>query len=62
MELWWGEIERRKTEVLGVDLPLCHFVHIKFHVDPPGIRPFYQCIYLFKINIRKNSYYCPKHY
>jgi hypothetical protein len=29
----------RETEVLGEDMPQCHFIHLKSHVTQPGIEP-----------------------
>jgi hypothetical protein len=29
----------KETEVLGENMSLCHFVHHKSHMTPPGIEP-----------------------
>jgi len=37
MKHWWNDIKRGKPK--SQDLPHCHFIHHKSHVDCPVIQP-----------------------
>jgi hypothetical protein len=39
MEQRWNELDRGKPKYSEQDLSQCHFVHHKFHMDRPGIKP-----------------------
>lgn len=39
MELCWNDIERGNPNNLEKNLSQSHFVHCKFNMDWPGIRP-----------------------
>jgi hypothetical protein len=39
MEHWWNDTDRRKVKYSDKNLPQCHFVHHKSHINRPRIEP-----------------------